>query len=87
MAESEKIRVVTLGWGQTEASEPGERPNAQLHSRIFLGDREIQCAKGITIRARGGDFVEADIHVNVAEIEFVPVDYETFQRDNPFPAR
>ena len=74
----EIITVYTLAWSGDHSSEPEEKPNAQLHSRVFINDREIKCATGITVKGRGGDFMEADIHLCPGTINFVPLTQEEF---------
>ncbi len=67
-----KIVVYTQGWNRDHAVEGDEIPTSQLHSRVFIDGREITLASGVTVKAKGADFLQADIHVYPSSVEFVP---------------
>jgi hypothetical protein len=76
------ITVYTLGWHDVRAAD-GEEVTAQLHGRVFVDDFEIETASGVDVMTRGGDFVQADIHVTPSTVRIVPLDREAFESPNP----
>lgn len=74
-----EIVVYTQGWEQDRPVRGDEPPTAQLHGRVFVDGQEITMASGITVKAHGADFMQADIHVFPSSVRFESLNEEEWK--------
>jgi ribosomal protein L24 len=77
-----ELIVYSRGWVETEAVKEDETPVGLLHSRVVVEGVEIKSAAGVTVRAQGGDFVEAVIRIHPSSVRFVGLTDEEWARDD-----
>lgn len=79
------ITVYTIGWGPDAPAEGEGDTQALLaglqHSRVVINGVEDERIVGVDIEARGGDFVEARLHVIPTAIRFVALSAEEFKAE------
>jgi hypothetical protein len=78
-----EVVVYTLRWTDDHETKDGEIPNSQLHSRIFVDGEELKFATGITVEAKGNDFLTASISVLPSSVRFIEVASEDWKKDHP----
>lgn len=57
--------------------------HGQIHSRVFVDGVELPYVNGITVDAKGGDFLTARLSVVPASVEFVPLTRDEFRLPVP----
>lgn len=75
----DEVIVYTQAWTSDSPTKPGEKPNAQLHSRVFANGVEIKNANGVIVTSRNGEFLTVQINVLPGSVRFVPLDAEEWK--------
>lgn len=68
--EPAHLLVLCKPWEGDHPPLPGEEQTSMLDSRVFVNGQELLYATGIDVSGRGGEFVEASLHIVPASIKF-----------------
>lgn len=72
------IVVYTLGWVGDRSVKPGEKPEAQIRSRVVIDGHEIPSIYHLTVETDAVEFAEATARITIGTIRYEPLDSEAF---------